>query len=260
MDSGSGRPSLCAGILSVFHYVDPMRFDAFFFVTVRFLLPLLTAQLTFGSEFPVAPLSRVHSEAWGEVFQLSNRFLEVIISPDHDGVVSFREPRQLNALSAPATLLPGDSADLTNALPSLEGVPQPRWQARGWITSEGGQTVLLTQTFGPPFHLRVTHLLSLPRDAAALQWSSRMTTIAPVNPEQPAVFRLPAESLEWRSGWKIENGPNLETAIETFNDEDGFLLRETLISQPGLLDLPPQGWTLVIDGTLGVPDPQPPSE
>ncbi|MCC5845128.1 MAG: hypothetical protein JJU05_12840 [Verrucomicrobia bacterium] len=237
-----------------------MRFFVPFLPCLGFLVFLFPTELTLADEFPVAPLSRIQSETWGEVYQLSNRYLEIIVSPDHDGVVSFRKLRQPNALSAPVTLLPGDPADLTEALPRLEGVPQPRWQARGWITSEGGQTVLLTQTFGPPFHLRVTHLLSLPQDTAALQWTTRMTAIAPVDPEAPVVFRLPAESLQWRGVWKIESGPELDTALETTGEDDSFLLRETLVSQPGLNELPPQGWTLLIDGVLDMPDPQPLSE
>lgn len=216
------------------------------------LLSLLfsPANVTFSDEFPVAPLSRLQSETWGEVFHLSNRFVEVTISPDHDGVVSFRETGGTNRLEAPATLLPADPDRLAEALPRLKGIPQARWQARGWITSEGSQTVLLTQSFGPPIPLRVTHLISLPRESPALQWSTRMTALAPVDPLLPAAFHLPANTLLWDSVWKIEHGPELETAIGTPLPHSAAGSVETLVAQPALHLLPPQGWTLRIEGTL----------
>lgn len=227
-----------------------MRLRVFPPLSLLLFLLFNPVNVTFSDEFPVAPLSRLHSDTWGEVFHLSNRFVEVTISPDHDGVVSFRETGGTNRLEAPATLLPADPDRLAEALPRLEGIPQARWQARGWISSEGSQTVLLNQSFGPPIHLLVTHLISLPRESPSLLWSTRMTALAPVDPLLPAAFHLPANTLLWDSVWKIENGPELKTAVETPipHSEKGRL--ETLAAQPALHHLPPQGWTLRIEGTL----------
>jgi hypothetical protein len=211
------------------------------------LLPDLPADA-----FPVAPLPREKTDTWGKVFRLSNRHLDAIISPDHDGIVFLSPHRGENALNAPVRLLPDTRETLTGALPVLEGIPQPRWQARGWITSEGGQSVLLSQTFGEPVHLRVSHLLTLPEQGTAIQWTARITAIAPIDPMIPAFFELPSGIPVWRSVWKIENGPELAVQRETTET----LLRETLASPPGFPDLPPQGWTLLIEGTLGWPDPE----
>lgn len=208
------------------------------------LLPLLTS----ADEFPIAPLSRTHHETWGDVFRLTNRFLDILVSPEHDGVVSFRGPLEPNRLLAPATLTPVNREALTEALPRLGGVVQPRWQARGWITSEGGQTVLLTQTFGAPLHLRITHMLTLPQEAETLNWSTRITAIAPVDPVRAVIFHLPSETLLWSSAWRIEGGPTLETVTGTLTETDG--VKESLPPQPALRSLPPQGWTLMVDGTL----------
>lgn len=237
-----------------------MRPPPFILKHFTWVLFFLTPLLIFADEFPVAPLSRTQTDLWGEVFRLSNRFFEIIISPEKDGIVSFREIHGNNLLDAPATLLPADRETLTEALPRLEGVPQPRWQARGWVTSEGGQTVLLTQTFGPPVHLRVTHLLSLPEDLPTFQWTTRITAIAPVGPELPVTFLLPSASLQWQSLWKIESGPELNTVDQPRDKLQPNLFRQTLASQPELFELPPQGWTLIIEGTLNLSAPESPDE
>lgn len=209
-----------------------------------------------ADEFPIAPLSRVQTEPWGESFRLSNRNMEVIVHPESDGVVSLRKIQEGNILTRPITLLPGSPEDLTEALPRLDGVAQPRWQARGWITSEGSQTVLLTQTFGPPIHLRITHLLSLPKSGKTLQWTSRFTAIAPIDPLLPLTLILPSETLEWEGTWKIENGPELRTLLEQLEQPEGGLMRQILPEQAALQTLPPQGWTLIVEGSISLPSPE----
>ena len=229
-----------------------MRFS----LPVFYLLGLMISFISSADEFPVAPLSRVQTEPWGESFRLSNRNLEVIIHPESDGVVSLRKTQGNNLLNRPVTLLPGSPEDLTEALPRLDGVAQPRWQARGWISSEGSQTVLLTQTFGPPIHLRITHLLSLPQTGSTLQWTTRFTAIAPIDPLLPITLILSAEAAQWEGLWKIENGPELKTNLEQRQQPDGLLVQQTLPDQAALQDLPPQGWTLVIEGSLSLPSPE----
>lgn len=226
-----------------------------FLITVFALLSLAIPPRAAADDIPVAPLPRITLDPWGEVFRLTNPHLDLVIHPDSDGIVSLRFPLGPNLLAAPATLLPAPAGVLTDALPRLDGIPQPRWQSRAWITSEGGQSVLMTQTFGAPLHLRITHLFSLPRDTPTLHWSTRITAVAPtpLPTDTTAIFPTtfpPAPDLTLTSTWHLENGPELPGTGQVTNTPGGTTYSFTLSPDNPPPDLPPQGWTLLHDLTL----------
>lgn len=250
------------------------------------LFLLLSVSAVRGDAFPVAPLAPVPTPEGGKVYRLQNTWMEVVVDPAAGGVVSIRHRDGDNLLEGPVTPLPAPG-DLPYPLLSVEtdDTRHPRWQSRGWITGDGTRVVMLTQTFRPPLHIRVSSMIQLPPEARRVHWNTRMTTLAvpDISPTPRLVWRPrmkgrllwarhqdpPADPGEWvRSPPPLGTNMHPEIAVEShtllalwkskWHMEDGERLpsslrdtRDSLICEPSLPDdLPPRGWTLVHDLVL----------
>lgn len=136
----------------------------------------------------MAHLAPTTLESGEQVFRLRNTRIEVTVAPASDGIVSLRHVDGSNVLSGPVTVLPYPLEIMEQALPMVEGNIVPRWQARGWVTSENWQVVMLTQTFGPPVNMRVNQVITLPAERREVHWQTRMTSLSPSEfPATPAL-------------------------------------------------------------------------
>ena len=149
------------------------------FILSLFFSVLLAASIARPDGVPVAPLPPETLESGEQIFRVRNARIEILVAPASDGMVSLRHLDGENVLSGPVTVLPFPLEIMESALPVVEGEDVPRWQARGWVTSENWQVVMLTQTFGPPVNMRVNQVITLPADRGEVHWHTRMTSLSP---------------------------------------------------------------------------------